>query len=57
MAVLFVSIFSQLWESENLRTHLSEMYSFELEKLWTFDISNRILRDTRTELFQTTYKP
>jgi len=57
MAVLFVSMFSQLLESENLRTHLSEMYSYDLENPGTFDISNRILRDTRTELFQTTYKP
>jgi hypothetical protein len=53
MAILFVSMFSQLWESENLRTHLSEMYSYDLEKPGTLDVSNRILLDTRTELFQT----
>jgi hypothetical protein len=49
MVILFVSMFSQLWESENLRTHLSEMYSYDLEKPGTFNISNPILRDTRTD--------
>jgi len=57
MTIVFVSMFYQLWESENLRSHLSEMYSYDWKNLGTFDISNRILLDTRTELFQTPHKP